>query len=146
MVDRIQDLIIDPNPGPEIINELPGLGQDAFLELLVAQLQNQNPLEPLDNFDFISQVAQFSTLEQITALNDALTGFVEFTAIGQLASMVGKEATLLLDEDAGISVTGVITAVTFDSGEPRVVIDGEAYSLENIISIGLPAGGGTEEP
>ncbi|MEZ4523627.1 MAG: flagellar hook capping FlgD N-terminal domain-containing protein [Thermomicrobiales bacterium] len=59
MVDRIQDLILDPTPGPEIITEQPGLGQDAFLQLLVTQLQNQNPLEPMDNFEFISQVAQF---------------------------------------------------------------------------------------
>ncbi len=145
MVDRIQDLIIDPNPGPEIVNEPPGLGQDAFLELLVAQLRNQNPLEPLDNFQFISQIAQFSTLEQMTSLNAALSGFTEFAALGQLASMVGKEATIV-NESAGIDVTGIITAVTLESGEPRVIIDGNSYALDNITRIGLPAGGGADTP
>jgi len=145
MVDRIQDLIFDPTPGPKIITEPPGLGQDAFLELLVAQLQNQNPLEPLNNFEFISQIAQFSTLEQMTALNDALSGFAEFAALGQLAAMIGKEATIV-DEAAGTTVTGIITAVTLESGDPRVIIDGESYPLDNITRIGLPAGGGTTTP
>lgn len=145
MVDRIQDLIIDPTPGPEIITEPPGIGQEAFLQLLVAQLQNQNPLEPLDNFQFISQMAQFSTLEQITALNDALSGFSEFAALGQLASMVGKEATIV-NENAGIDVTGIVSAVTLENGEPRVIVDGESYALDDITRIGLPAGGGTETP
>ena len=145
MVDRIQDLIFDPTPGPKIITEPPGLGQDAFLELLVAQLQNQNPLEPLNNFEFISQIAQFSTLEQMTALNDTLSGFAEFAALGQLAAMIGKEATIV-DEAAGTTVTGIITAVTLESGDPRVIIDGESYPLDNITRIGLPAGGGTTTP
>jgi flagellar basal-body rod modification protein FlgD len=145
MVDRIQDLIFDPTPGPNIITEQPGLGQDAFLELLVAQLQNQNPLEPINNFDFISQIAQFSTLEQITSLNEALSGFAEFAALGQLASMIGKEATIF-DANAGISVTGTITAVTFDGGAPQVIVDGAAYDLGLIVSIGLPAGGGATTP
>ncbi len=145
MVDRIQDLIIDPNPGPKIISEQPGLGQEAFLELLVAQLQNQNPLDPIDNFEFISQVAQFSTLEQMTSLNAALSGFAEFAALGQLASMIGKEVTII-DVNAGIDVTGIVSAVTFDSGSPRVLVGGQAYDLANITSIGLPAGGGAEAP
>ena len=145
MVDRIQDLVIDPNPGPDIITEMPGLGQESFLQLLVAQLQNQNPLEPMSNFEFIGQVAQLSTLEQITSLNETLSGFAEFTALGQLASMIGKEATVV-DEAAGISVTGIITAVTLENGEPRVIIDGEAYSLDLITRIGLPEEGVSETP
>lgn len=142
MVDRIQDLILDPTPGPEIITEQPGLGQDAFLQLLVTQLQNQNPLEPMDNFEFISQVAQFGTLEQITSLNDALSGFAEFAALGQLASTIGKEATIV-NEEAGISVTGIVSAVTMENGEPRIVVDGVAYDLNDVVRIGLPVEGGS---
>lgn len=145
MVDRIQDLIINPNPGPNIITEQPGLDQESFLQLLVAQLQNQNPLEPMSNFEFIGQVAQFSTLDQITALNATLSGLVEFTALGQLASMIGKEATVV-DAAAGISVTGIISAVTLENGAPRVIINGQAYSLDLITRIGLPEEGVSETP
>ena len=146
MVDRIQDLIIDRAGGPEILTERPDpLGQDAFLQLLVAQLQNQNPLEPVSNFEFVSQIAQFGTLEQITALNQALSGFAEFAALGQLSSMIGKEVTVF-NPDTQATVTGIVSAVTFDTGAPRLIVDGTPYSTDDIISIGLPQGGGSDTP
>lgn len=49
------------------------LGKDAFLKLLVTQLKNQNPLDPQDNSEFVAQLAQFSSLEGITTLNDSVT-------------------------------------------------------------------------
>ncbi|NNG65231.1 flagellar biosynthesis protein FlgD, partial [Pseudomonas fragi] len=48
------------------------LGKDAFLQLLVTQLKNQNPLDPQDNTAFVAQLAQFSSLEGITTLNDSV--------------------------------------------------------------------------
>ena len=48
------------------------LGQDAFLKLLVTQLQNQNPLNPMADTDFIAQLAQFASLEKLTAMADSL--------------------------------------------------------------------------
>jgi flagellar basal-body rod modification protein FlgD len=50
------------------------LGKDAFLQLLVTQLKNQNPLDPQDNSEFVAQLAQFSSLEGITTLNDTVSG------------------------------------------------------------------------
>jgi len=146
MVDRVQDLIVDPTPGPEILTERPNpLGQEAFLQLLVAQLQNQNPLEPVSNVEFISQVATFSMLEQITALNQSLSGFAEFAMLGQLSGMIGKEVTIIPD-GAGNEITGIVSAVTFTGGEPRIIVDGASYSPNDIISIGLPQGGGSATP
>jgi flagellar basal-body rod modification protein FlgD len=146
MVDRIQDLVFDPTPAPEILTERPDqLGENAFLQLLIAQLQNQNPLEPLDNFEFISQMAQFGTLEQITALNAALSGFAEFAALGQLASMIGKEVTII-SPGTGDEITGIVSAVTLETGAPHVIVDDVAYSLEDVVRIGLPQGGGSESP
>jgi flagellar basal-body rod modification protein FlgD len=146
MVNRIEDLIIDPTPAPRIFTEAPDpLGQDAFLQLLVAQLQNQNPLEPLDNAEFIGQMTQFNVLDQLTQLNEALSGFAEFAALGQLASMIGKEATII-DPDTGDEITGIVSAVTLQNGEPRVIIDDVAYRLDDIVRIGLPQGGGSDAP
>jgi flagellar basal-body rod modification protein FlgD len=146
MVNRIDDLIIDPTPAPRIFTEVPDqLGQDAFLQLLVAQLQNQNPLEPLDNAEFIGQMTQFNVLDQLTQLNEALSGFAEFAALGQLASMIGKEATII-DPDTGDEITGIVSAVTLQNGEPRVIIDDVAYRLDDIVRIGLPQGGGSDAP
>ncbi|MBZ9785002.1 flagellar hook assembly protein FlgD [Pseudomonas sp. REP124] len=69
------------------------LGKDAFLQLLVTQLKNQNPLEPQGNGEFVAQLAQFSSLEGITSLNDTVTGiagaFGSSQAL-QASSLVGR--------------------------------------------------------
>jgi len=73
------------------------MGQDQFLELMIAQLNNQNPLEPKDNGDFIAQLAQFSTVEGIesmgTSLDDMSANFKSNQAI-QASSLVGKHVTI----------------------------------------------------
>jgi flagellar basal-body rod modification protein FlgD len=73
-------------------------GRDTFLRLLVAQLEHQNPLSPMENADFTAQLAQFSTLEQIEAMNKNLASLVDAQkalnttqASMQAASLIGKE-------------------------------------------------------
>jgi flagellar basal-body rod modification protein FlgD len=55
-----------------------GLGSDAFLKLLVVQLQNQDPTSPQSNQEFIAQLAQFSSLEQLTSINQAVTAMSRY--------------------------------------------------------------------
>ena len=72
------------------------LGKDAFLKLLVTQLQNQDPLNPLDDKEFIAQLAQFSSLEQMTNISSGITSLTEKTAQQDMLSAVnyiGKEVT-----------------------------------------------------
>ncbi|QAY89315.1 flagellar hook assembly protein FlgD [Pseudomonas sp. ACM7] len=69
------------------------LGKDAFLQLLVTQLKNQNPLEPQDNGAFVAQLAQFSSLEGITTLNDTVSGLASnynSSQALQASSLVGR--------------------------------------------------------
>lgn len=86
------------------------LGKTEFLELLVAQLNNQNPLDPQDNGEFVAQLAQFSTLEGIEKLNDSmgdiLAGVHSSQAL-QAASLVGRKVILASEK------TMVDTAETF---------------------------------
>jgi flagellar basal-body rod modification protein FlgD len=63
------------------------LGQDAFLQLLVTQLRNQDPTKPLENTEFIAQLAQFSSLEKLTAIAESTTSLLDvFQALGTTAT------------------------------------------------------------
>ena len=77
------------------------LGKDAFLQLLVTQLKNQNPLEPQDNGEFVAQLAQFSSLEGITTLNDTVSGLASnynSSQALQASSLVGRSVIAPADK------------------------------------------------
>lgn len=94
------------------------LGKDAFLQLLVTQLQNQNPLEPQDNGEFVAQLAQFSSLEGITTLNDtvnAIAGYYNSSQALQASSLVGRSVvaetdTAVVDTSKSFNGTAVLPA------------------------------------
>lgn len=74
-----------------------GMGQDAFLKMFMAQLTNQNPLDPMDNTEFTAQLATFSSLEQLTNINSNLENLADLkTSVDQaaMASYIGKEVTM----------------------------------------------------
>ena len=87
------------------------LGRDQFLTLLVAQLQHQDPLNPLDGTDFTAQLAQFSRLEQLFTVNENLTGVQEALSVqgnGDLLNFIGKtvkaeDNTIVVKEDGVVS-------------------------------------------
>ena len=90
------------------------LGKDAFLQLLVTQLKNQNPLEPQDNGEFVAQLAQFSSLEGITTLNDTVSGLASnynSSQALQASSLVGRSVIAPGDKavvDTSKSFSGTI--------------------------------------
>ena len=77
------------------------LGKDDFLKILMTQLQNQDPLNPLQDKDFVAQMATFSTLEQITNLGASMDKFVNFAKQNQLleaSALIGKTVTYLNEQ------------------------------------------------
>ncbi|MFJ4066921.1 flagellar hook assembly protein FlgD [Pseudomonas sp. NPDC089996] len=77
------------------------LGKDAFLQLLVTQMQNQNPLDPQDNSEFVAQLAQFSSLEGITSLNESVSSITSAMASSQAlqaSSLVGRSVIVQNDQ------------------------------------------------
>ncbi|MNM54818.1 Basal-body rod modification protein FlgD [compost metagenome] len=77
------------------------LGKDAFLQMLVTQMQNQNPLDPQDNSEFVAQLAQFSSLEGITTLNEtvtAISGNFKSSQALQASSLVGRSVVVQTDK------------------------------------------------
>ena len=73
------------------------IGQDAFLQLLVTQLKNQDPTQPQDSSQFVAQLAQFTSLEKLTSMNQSLTALTNIDAslakIAQLLSKIDGSAT-----------------------------------------------------
>lgn len=91
------------------VSNVQGLGQDAFLRLLTTQLQFQDPLSPMDNVEFITQLAQFSQLEQSTAMR----GMLE-KAVGQLDSLGHYNAAGLI----GMEIEAEGRSIPFDGSTP----------------------------
>ncbi|MBU1262385.1 hypothetical protein KKG61_02535 [bacterium] len=111
-----------------------GLGKDQFLELLTAQLKNQNPLEPMENTAFIAQLATFSQLEQLIAMNSSFTNFMNSSTKGSALSMLGKEVTGTTEK--GEQVKGKAIAVEFKEGKTVVTLEGDIkVPFENILQV-----------
>jgi flagellar basal-body rod modification protein FlgD len=104
-----------------------GLGKDDFLKLLVGQLRNQDPLNPVEDQTFLAQMAAFSTLEQITNLGAATEQLGSSAAIDQSLALIDHEVTYL-DAD-GNPVDGMVEKVSFEDGVPVLTIGGVAGIL-----------------
>ena len=130
------------------------LDKDAFLQLLVAQLKNQDPLDPQDNSSYIAELAQFSSLEQMTNVVSNLEDLSKIVGnidtsvlVGQLSSMIGKnidwvETINEADEEGNPishqeAMTGVVSGVVLIEGNPNIVVEsgGEKYQVD-IANIG----------
>jgi len=123
------------------------LGKDDFLKILVKQLQHQDPTNPVEDKEFISQMAQFSTLEQMQNMTKAMEELLESQRENQLmnyTTFIGQEVKWheLLEEfdEEGNPVIqqgkGVIKELKFDNGMPIFVLDdGKEISTGNISSV-----------
>ncbi|MEQ8187005.1 MAG: flagellar hook capping FlgD N-terminal domain-containing protein [Candidatus Eremiobacterota bacterium] len=109
------------------------LGKDQFLELLIKQLQNQDPLSPTDNTEFIAQLAQFSSLEQMNNLNSSFEKLMSFQMVNQAASFIDK--TVVIKDDSGNEVTGTVEKVVMQDGSPKIVVNGNKYDPDQIQEI-----------
>ena len=121
-----------------------------FLTLMLKQLEHQDPTEPTDNAQWLSQLAQYSSLEQMTQMNSGLENCAKYISamyddmmlnseINQTLAMIGKEVTLQIpnenDPKNPIKITGDVTEASFEDGTGKIKVNGEYYSIENVISI-----------
>jgi flagellar basal-body rod modification protein FlgD len=111
------------------------LGKDAFLQLLVAQLKNQDPQKPMDDTSFIAEMAQFSSLEQMQNLNKTISAQQSFASLTQASGMIGKYVQLQDSADGSTVVTGQVSEVRNIDGDVKVVIDGKEYKSTDITKV-----------
>lgn len=102
------------------------LGKDDFLNLLVTQLKYQDPMSPMEDKEFISQMAQFTSLEQMKNMNNSVQ-------ITQATSFIGKQVTWA--DSAGAEQTGIVKSVKILNGEARVLVGDETLELKKIMTV-----------
>jgi flagellar basal-body rod modification protein FlgD len=106
--------------GTSSASQLGGIGIQDFLKILTSELNNQDPLKPLDNQEFIAQVAQFTSLEQSRQLNVKVDQLLSLQSATQSVGLLGK--TVDVSASSGL-VTGTVSAIGFDSsGTPQLTL------------------------
>jgi flagellar basal-body rod modification protein FlgD len=114
-----------------------GLQMD-YMKLLVTQLQNQNPLEPMDNKDMSAQLAQFSQLQQTENLNASFGKVLESVQRNYASSLIGKAVSYKVQADDGTTgiKSGQVGEVTIaDDGSVLLAIDDQQVNLADVASI-----------
>ncbi len=107
------------------------LGKDDFLKLLITQLSNQDPTSPMENTEFIAQMAQFSSLEQMTNMNESFQQMSAMLNSNQAVTTIGKTVELDLN---GVTTTGVVDAVTYGQN-PQVRVGNMFYDMKQIRAV-----------
>jgi len=115
------------------------MGKDDFLLLLTKQLQYQDPLKPMENTEFVSQMASFSTLEQMTNMNKSLEKFIANADQNykiQAMNLLGLTVTAQ-KADSPDPIVGVVSALKFVDGEAIFKVGDKDVKLPEIIQVGL---------
>lgn len=109
-----------------------------YMNLLITQLQNQNPLEPLDNNDMASQLAQFTQLQQLESMNESFAKVLATTELTYANSLIGKEVSFVLENETGATdITSGIVEQVYNNvdGEIFLRVGDYMFGLESVISI-----------
>lgn len=107
------------------------MGKDEFLTLLIAQLSHQDPTNPMDNTEFVAQMAQFSSLEQMHNMSNGFEKIASVMHNNDAISTIGKTVEIEMGTD---KITGVVEKVV--RGEnPQVFVNGNFYSMEHINAV-----------
>jgi len=110
------------------------LGMDQFLKLFTTQAQMQNPMEPMENMDFLTQLAQFTSVEQMTQLNTGFGKLLASQQVVQAAGLIGKTVTFQGDT-AGELGSGQVTGVRMYDGSPILLLGNRQVDLAAVVGI-----------
>jgi len=119
------------------VKENQNLSSSDFLKLLLTQLSNQDPLNPMEDKEFMAQMAQFSSLEETTKLNTTMSSFVQQQQVQSASAYLGKEVSLM--DENGEPVEGIVTAVNSRNAEGKVTVtvNDQDYDIKQVQSVRL---------
>ena len=131
----------DSSFGAGFTDQTGELGKDAFMTLLVEQLKNQDPLKPTANEQFVSELANFSSLEQMEELNENILGMIVLQQSNALLSqltessnLIGKEVKFY-DFDTQSVKTGSVDSVKIEDGLALLKVNGADVPLANVTEV-----------
>jgi len=121
------------------------MDRNAFLRLLVTELRHQDPTQPMQDREFIAQMAQFSSLEQITGMNSAMQTLQQSFRAGEAYSMLGKRVDYV-NTATGEVVSGTVSRVTQRENAWRLMVNGREIELSQVQSVYGPEARPAERP
>ena len=108
------------------------IGIQDFLKILTAQLNNQDPLKPVDNQEFVAQIAQFATLEQSRQLNVKIDNLLNVQSSTQSVGLLGRTVDI---NQNGFIVSGRVSALSFASGQPLLTVTTSTGQFQSDVSM-----------
>lgn len=123
--------LVDTSGLREIKTEM---GKDEFLQILIAQLANQDPMEPMKDTDFIAQMAQFSSLEQMQAMNATFQSSQAYNYVGKTVV-----ATTTIQDETGnwvqTDLTGVVSGIEYKNSEPYLIVGDYLIPMDSVSQV-----------
>lgn len=117
-----------------VISNNTTLGKDDFLKLLVTELSNQDPLNPMDNTEYVAQLAQFSSLEQMTNISESSESTNKSMSATRAFSLIGRNIEWA-NTDGEANGTGTVTGVSFTDGVPSLNVGSKTVDISNIVKV-----------
>ncbi len=114
------------------------LGKNEFLKILTTQLQHQDPLSPMENTEFIAQMASFSTVEQILNLNKTVEGIsnaLNSNSVSQAVMYLGTKIEAKSADESGEPIEGTVEKVGFQNGIPYLQVGENKVNLTDLLSV-----------
>ncbi|AOJ64582.1 flagellar hook capping protein (plasmid) [Burkholderia ubonensis] len=108
------------NPISSSVQNTTGLDMQSLLKIILTQLTFQDPLKPMDNFQFVSQLAEFASLQQSAQISDKLDSLLSVQGTTQGVSLLSHKVDV--NTDGGKTVSGTVQSITFNSGIPVLTV------------------------
>ncbi len=111
-----------------------GLTQNDFLQLLVSQMQNQDPLNPLSSNQFLQEMASFTEVTDLTQLQQLTQSLVNNEVASQGLQLLGRTVTAV-DPSSGQTVSGTVSSLTMQNGQPVLTIGSAQLPVSSVVTV-----------
>ena len=118
---------------PNVRVPMKTLGQKEFLDLLITQMRNQDPLKPMSDTEFIAQMAQFSNLEQTKSMQTDIAKLRSGQSSQYALGLIGQE--VIVNSGASDPAKGIVTGIQIKDGEPIITVGDKTYTLDSITAV-----------